>query len=163
MTYYEQWIDNSETVKDQTSYTHYINTYYSMEKDAYEKILSAFPDNADLTSGKASELASKLGFNKSTMDIFVGFLDGIKTSLKNELDVENVDDDTQIDLDIDYGKLYYNMRDAKATWLFKLPAWKKVLDEDTTAQITREYRDANIAHSTKVGRNEPCPCASVGV
>ncbi len=160
MSYYETWIDRSETVRDQTSYTYYINTYYAMEKDAYDKILSAYPDNSEFTSGKASELASRLGFNKDTMDIFVGFLDGIKTSLKNELDVENVDDDTEISLDIDYEKLYYNMRDAKASWLFKLSSWKNVLDENTAAQIAREYREANIAHSDKVGRNDPCPCGS---
>ena len=160
MSYYETWIDRSETVRDQTSYTYYINTYYAMEKDAYDKILSAYPDNSEFTSGKASELASRLGFNKDTMDIFVGFLDGIKTSLKNELDVENVDDDTEISLDIDYEKLYYNMRDAKASWLFKLSSWKNVLDENRAAQIAREYREANIAHSDKVGRNDPCPCGS---
>ena len=160
MSYYETWIDRSETVRDQTSYTYYINTYYAMEKDAYDKILSAYPDNSEFTSGKASDLASRLGFNKDTMDIFVGFLDGIKTSLKNELDVENVDDDTEISLDIDYEKLYYNMRDAKASWLFKLSSWKNVLDENTAAQIAREYREANIAHSDKVGRNDPCPCGS---
>ena len=160
MSYYETWIDRSETVRDQTSYTYYINTYYAMEKDAYDKILSAYPDNSEFTSGKASELASRLGFNKDTMDIFVGFLDGIKTSLKNELDVENVDDDTEISLDIDYEQLYYNMRDAKASWLFKLSSWKNVLDENTAAQIAREYREANIAHSDKVGRNDPCPCGS---
>ena len=160
MTYYETWIDNSENVKDQTSYTHYINTYYSMERYAYDKILKAYPDNKELISGKASELAKKLGFNKDTMDIFVGFLDGIQTSLKKEIDVKAVDDETEIDLDIDYEKLYYNMRDAKATWLFKLPSWKKVLPDDKAAEIAREYRDANIAHSEKIGRNDPCPCGS---
>ena len=160
MTYYETWIDNSENVKDQTSYTRYINTYYAMERDAYNKILTAYPDNSDLTSGKASELAVKLGFNKDTMDIFVGFLDGIQTSLKNSIDVTTVDNDTEVSLDIDYEKLYYNMRDAKANWLFKLPSWKNVLDENKTAEIARAYREANIAHSTKVGRNDPCPCGS---
>ncbi len=160
MTYYETWIHNSENVKDQTSYTRYINAYYVMEKDAYDKILSAYPDNKEFTSGKASELANKLGFNDATMDIFVGFLDGIKTSLKNELDVESVDDNTQIDLDIDYEKLYYNMRDAKAKWLFKLPSWSKVLDENKTSEIARAYRESTIAHSNKVGRNDPCPCGS---
>ena len=159
-TYYETWIDRSETVRDQTSYTYYINTYYTMEKDAYDKILSAYPDNKEFTSGKASELAKKLGFGADTMDIFVGFLDGIQTSLKKEIDVKAVDDETQIDLDIDYEKLYYNMRDAKATWLFKLPSWKKVLPDDKAAEIAREYRDANIAHSEKIGRNDPCPCGS---
>ena len=160
MTYYETWIDNSENVKDQTSYTQYINAYYTMEKDAYDKILNAYPDNKEFISGKASELAKKLGFNADTMDIFVGFLDGIQTSLNKEIDVEHVDDDTEIDLDIDYEKLYYNMRDAKASWLFKLNSWKNVLDENQTAQIAREYREANIAHSNKVGRNDPCPCGS---
>jgi len=159
-TYYETWIDRSETVRDQTSYTYYINTYYTMEKDAYDKILSAYPDNKEFTSGKASELAKKLGFGADTMDIFVGFLDGIQTSLKKEIDVKAVDDETEIDLDIDYEKLYYNMRDAKATWLFKLPSWKKVLPDDKAAEIAREYRDANIAHSEKIGRNDPCPCGS---
>lgn len=159
-TYYETWIDRSETVRDQTSYTYYINTYYTMEKEAYDKILSAYPDNKEFTSGKASELAKKLGFNVDTMDIFVGFLDGIQTSLNKEIDVKAVDDETEIDLDINYEKLYYNMRDAKATWLFKLPSWKKVLPDDKAAEIAREYRDANIAHSEKIGRNDPCPCGS---
>lgn len=160
MTYYETWIDRSETIKDQTSYTQYINLYYTMEKNAYDAILSSYPDNQELVSGRAADLADKLGFNADTMDIFVGFLDGIKSSLKNDIDVENVDDDTQISLDIDYEKLYYNMRDAKAEWLFKLPSWKNVLSEDKKTEITREYREANIAHSNKIGRNDPCSCGS---
>ena len=162
MTYYETWIDNSENVKDQTSYTQYINAYYSMEKDAYDKILSAYPDNAELTSGKASELAAKLGFNKDTMDIFVGFLDGIKSSLKNgdALDLESLTDESEISLDIDYEKLYYNMHDAKADWLYNIPAWKNVLTVERMKEITHDYRVANIAHSDKIGRNDPCPCGS---
>ena len=159
-TYYETWIDRSETVRDQTSYTYYINTYYTMEKDAYDKILSAYPDNKEFTSGKASELAKKLGFGADTMDIFVGFLDGIQTSLKKGIDVKAVDDETEIDLDIDYEKLYYNMRDAKADWLYKIPFWKTILTDEKMAEITREYREANIAHSDKIGRNDPCPCGS---
>ena len=161
-TYYETWIDRSETVRDQTSYTYYINTYYTMEKDAYDKILSAYPDNKEFTSGKASELAKKLGFGADTMDIFVGFLDGIKTSLKNQdsLDIENVDDDTEIKLDIDYEKLFYNMLDAKAEWLYKMPEWKNILEEEKMRQITRDYREANMAHADHIGRNDPCPCGS---
>ena len=159
-TYYETWIDRSETIHDQTSYTQYVNLYYAMEKEAYDKILTAYPDNKELTSGKADELAKRLGFNADTMDIFVGFVDGIKTSLKNEVDVEHIDDDTEIDLDINYEKLYYNMRDAKATWLFKLSSWKNVLDDEKMVEIARDYREANIAHSDKIGRNDPCPCGS---
>ncbi|MBO4635828.1 MAG: SEC-C domain-containing protein [Clostridiales bacterium] len=159
-TYYETWIDRSETVHDQTSYKQYITMYYSMEQEAYDRILKAYPDNENLRKGKASELAKDLGFKPETMDIFVGFLDGIKSSLNNELDVEGVNDDSDIELDIDYEKLYYNMRDAKAEWLFKLSSWKNVLSDEQMSKITRDYREANIAHSEKIGRNDPCPCGS---
>ena len=162
MSYYKTWIDRSENAVNQQIYVQYINAYYAMEKKAYELILGQYPDNAELLNGKASDLAHKLGFDKDTMDIFLGFLDGIKSSLKNgdDLDLETVDDDTELSLDIDYEKLYYNMRDAKAQWLFKLPAWKHVLPEDKMSEITREYRDANIAHAVNIGRNDPCTCGS---
>ena len=133
-----------------------------MEEKAYKTILGAYPDNGEYLEGTAKAMAGKLGFNAETMDIYVGFLDGIKTSLKNQdaLDLENLDDDTEVKLDIDYEKLFYNMLDAKADWLYKMPEWKAILEEDKMRQITRDYRDANMAHSDKVGRNEPCPCGS---
>lgn len=162
MSYYKTWMDRSENAVNQQIYVQYINNYYAMEKKAYELILSQYPDNADLLNGKAFEMAKKLGFDKDTMDVFLGFLDGIKSSLKNEdaLDLEAVEDETEISLDIDYEKLYYNMRDAKAQWLFKLPAWKSILSDSKMAEIAREYREANIAHANNIGRNDPCPCGS---
>ncbi len=160
MSYYETWMDKSENVQNEKAYADYIQLYYYLEKEAYDKILSSYPDNKEYLSGKASDLASKLGFQKNTMDIFVGFLDGIKTSLNKEIDVESVDDDTQIDLDINYKKLFYNMKDAKAKWLFKLNSWKNVLSADEIAEVTREFAEENIAHSAKIGRNDPCPCGS---
>jgi len=162
MSYYETWMDKSENAVNQQTYVEYINRYYSMEEAAYRKILEAFPDNGQLLEGTAKQMAGKLGFNAATMDIFVGFLDGIKSSLNNgdDLDLENVDDDTEIKLDINYESLYYNMHEAKADWLFKIPAWKKVLSQEKLTEIAREYREANIAHSNKVGRNDPCPCGS---
>ena len=162
MSYYKTWMDRSEDAVNQQTYVEYINKYYAMEKNAYDLILSAYPENSELTSGKAKALAIKLGFNDDTMDIFLGFLDGIKASLNNgdTLDLESVEDDTDISLDINYEKLYYNMRDAKADWLYGLKAWNKVLDDGKMKEITREYREANIAHSNKIGRNDPCPCGS---
>ena len=35
-----------------------------------------------------------------------------------------------------------------------------IREENKTAEISRAYREANIAHSNKVGRNDPCPCGS---
>ena len=96
------------------------------------------------------------------MDVFVGFIDGIKTSLTNadSLDMEAIDDDYQIKLEIDYEKLYYNMRDAKADWLYNIKAWNNILSEEKRNEITREYRESNMAHAEHIGRNDPCPCGS---
>ena len=162
MSYYKTWMELSEDNSNQQAYIEYVKRYYAMEKNAYEIILSAYPDNQSFLEGKAKDMALKLGFTDDTMDIFVGFLDGIKSSLKNgdALDLEAIVDETEISLDIDYEKLYYNMHDAKADWLYNIPAWKNVLTEERMKEITHDYRVANIAHSDKIGRNDPCPCGS---
>ncbi|MBO4928661.1 MAG: SEC-C domain-containing protein [Clostridiales bacterium] len=160
MSYFESWTKHSETVENETEYKAYISKYYELEKNAYDAILSKYPDNADLLSGKAIELAEKLGFSKDDMEIFVGFLEGIASSLKNELDYKSVTDDSEVSLDIDYEKLYYNMRDAKAEWLFTLKSWSNVLTDEKIQEITKQYREDNIVHVEKIGRNDPCPCGS---
>lgn len=155
-------MDKSEDASNQQEYMEYINRYYALEKVAYEKILGAYPDNGEFLNGTASELAHKLEFPKDSMDVFVGFIDGIKTSLTNadSLDMEAIDDDYQIKLEIDYEKLYYNMRDAKADWLYNIKAWNNILSEEKRNEITREYRESNMAHAEHIGRNDPCPCGS---
>ena len=162
MSYYKTWMDKSEDASNQQEYMEYINRYYALEKVAYEKILGAYPDNGEFLSGTASELAHKLEFPKDSMDVFVGFIDGIKTSITNAdaLDMEAIDDDYQIKLNIDYEKLYYNMRDAKADWLYNIKAWNNILSEEKRNEITREYRESNMAHAEHIGRNDPCPCGS---
>ena len=139
-----------------------LSSYYALEKVAYEKILGAYPNNEEFLNGTAAELAKKLEFPKDAMDVFVGFIDGIKSSLTNgdDIDLEAIDDNYELKLVIDYEKLYYNMRDAKADWLFGIKAWKDILSEDKRNEITREYRESNMAHSEHIGRNDPCPCGS---
>lgn len=162
MSYYTTWIEKSENNSNEQEYIEYVNRYYQLEKGVYEKILEAYPDNSEYVKGQVLALSRKFGFNASNMEIYVGFLDGIKSSLKNPdaLDLEAIVDETEIDLDIDYEKLYYNMHDAKADWLYNIPAWKKVLTEERMKEIAHDYRVANIAHSDKIGRNDPCPCGS---
>ena len=162
MSYYKTWMDKSEDASNRQEYIEYINRYYALEKVAYEKILGAYPNNEEFLNGTAAELAKKLEFPKDAMDVFVGFIDGIKSSLTNgdDIDLDAIDDNYELKLVIDYEKLYFNMRDAKADWLFTIKAWKDILTEDQINAITREYREANMAHSDKIGRNDPCPCGS---
>ena len=162
MSYYKTWMDKSEDASNKQEYIEYINRYYAMEKVAYEKILGAYPDNEEFLSGTAAEMAKKLDFPKDAMDVFVGFIDGIKSSLTHgdDIDLEAIDEDYQIKLVIDYEKLYYNMRDAKADWLYNIKAWKNILTDEKRNAITKEYRESNMAHSEHIGRNDPCPCGS---
>lgn len=160
MSYFDLWNERIEDASDQAKYTAYVQGYYDLEAQAYDRILSAFPDNSSLTEGSAATLAEALGFKRDQMDIFVGFLDGINPSLLEELKPESIDDEAHISLKIDYEKLYWNMRDAKADWLYNLPSWKNVLDNEKRSEITRSFRDSKTIHVEKVGRNDPCPCGS---
>ena len=56
----------------------------------------------------------------------VGFLDGINESLKEENPIETMDEDTVVSLAFDKEKLYKNMVDARAEWLYELPQWKEI-------------------------------------
>jgi len=160
MTYYEAWMEGSENSENQTEYTAYVQKYYDKEKQAYDIILSAYPDNGSFTSGVAAALSEKLGYENNEMDLFVGFLDGINPSISKENDVKTLTDDSPVELGIDYEKLYWNMREAKADWLYNLTSWKNVFPKEKLDQITKDFRKSKEAHSEKIGRNDPCPCGS---
>ncbi len=156
MSYFATWNEKFEDTSDQGRFNDFVNRYYEMEQQAYIEILENYPSE---WKGSAKELQERLHFD-GDMIIFTGFLDGIQTSIKNKLDLENLDDETEVELDIDYEALLYNMHEAGAKWLFTLNAWEHVFDEETREAIGKQYRKDHIAVSTKVGRNEPCPCGS---
>lgn len=73
---------------------------------------------------------SLLQFFGMPAEIFIGFIDGINTSLRSELPLEEIEKDTEIKLDIDFEKLYFNMHEAKADWLYNLREWDGVLSSE---------------------------------
>ena len=104
------------------------------------------------------ELAEKYHMDLNYM---VGFLDGINESLKVANPIEEMTEDTKVTLDIDLEKLYYNMVEAKADWLYELPAWDKLLTAERRKEIYREQKKSGtIVKPKKIGRNDPCPCGS---
>jgi len=75
--------------------------------------------------------------------------------------IEEMDENTEVSLAFDKEKLYKNMVDAKAEWLYELPVWNEIFDEDTKKDLYKEAKKANtIVKGEKVGRNDPCPCGS---
>lgn len=156
MTLIEQWRKLAEGPDEDSAVRAFWNGYFASETEAYKKILS---DTSVRYEGKAGELAK--GFDMSEA-VFGGFLDGINTSLKSELDIDSIEADTEIALDIDFEKLYFNMHEAKADWLYGLKEWNNVLSEEKRREITKAWRVSKqfINTEAKVGPNDPCPCGS---
>lgn len=129
--------------------------YFQVEKGVYEKLLEN-PD--EKVSGTVKELADKYGLDTVTM---AGFLDGINESLVKDNPIEEMEEDTIVSLDFDNEKLYRNMVEAKADWLYNLPAWEKIFDEETRERLYKEQkRSHTVVNENKIGRNDPCPCGS---
>ena len=91
----------------------------------------------------------------------MGFLDGINSSLTAANELEKFTEDTEIDLDVDMEKLFFNMLKADADYLYTLPQWEDVLSEEKRLSILKDFKRSKIVHKEKEpGRNDPCPCGS---
>lgn len=154
MTLLKQWQDLMEK-QTQETFDEFWQEYAGTEQRVYQHILANYPEKL---SGKFSELVEK--FNADPV-IFMGFMDGINSSLKEEKDLEKVTEDSDLEFDIDYEKLYFNMLKADADYLYTLEEWLNIFDEDKLKSIVKDYRRSKIVHvEKKPGRNDPCPCGS---
>ncbi len=156
MGYYQAWNEQLAAEDDPQAVDKMMERYYALETEAYSRVLAAYPE---VLSAPANELADQLGFS-GEMVIFAGFLDGIHASLKQPLDLENLNDNTPVTLDADYEKLLWNMHEAKADWLVELPAWEHVLPPERRREIAKDFRLSRMAVRTHPGRNDPCSCGS---
>ena len=155
MALYDDWKQMCEMAQTPQQQTAFWKEYFDMETENYKKILD---DTSVVYEGTLSELADQFDMNSV---VFTGFLDGINTSLKKELKIESLKESSKIKQDIDLEKLYFNMLDAKAKWLYTLPQWDNILTEEKRNSIRKEWRASKQAVSEKtVGRNDPCPCGS---
>lgn len=154
MSLYKQWLDLMEGQTDET-FEAFWKEYSETETRVYAHILES---KEPRLTGKFSELAAKF---EADPVIFMGFLDGIQTSLNNPFELDAVTEDTDIDLNIDFEKLYFNMLKADADYLYTLKAWEGIFSEDKIMQIIKDFKRSKIVHKEKEpGRNDPCPCGS---
>lgn len=131
--------------------------YFTIEKGIYEKILS---NPAEVIEGTVKELADKYD---TEVLIMTGFLDGINESLKGyENPIETMDENTAVKIEIDPEKLYYNMVEAKASWLYGLPQWDEILTEERRKELYKEQKASGTVRREghKIYPNDPCPCGS---
>ena len=157
MALLQQWRDMAyDQQADKAKLQQFWAIYFTKEKDIYAELLKN-PD--ELVRGTVKELAEKYNQEVLTM---VGFLDGINESLKGyENPIETMDEDTKVKIEIDPEKLYYNMVEAKATWLYELPQWDAILTEERRTELYREQKASGTVRNThKIYPNDPCPCGS---
>ena len=129
--------------------------YFRKEQAIYKELLA---DSENVVKGTVSELAEK--YNLDIMHM-VGFLDGINDSLVNPNPIEEMTEETEVNLGFDPVKLYFNMLECEAQWLYELPEWDNLLSEEKRAEITKEQKKSKtIVKPKKIGRNDPCPCGS---
>ena len=129
--------------------------YFEKEKEIYAQLLKN-PD--EVVKGTVKELAEKYDVDIMTM---TGFLDGIDESLVESNPIEEMEEDTEVNLGFDKEMLYKNMVDAKADWLYELEEWNDIFDEETRKALYKEQKSSTtIVKDKKVYPNDPCPCGS---
>lgn len=152
----EQWENIvTEIGDDAQGQQKFWTDYYLLEKGIYEKLLTK---PVEAVSGTVKELADKYEISPVIM---AGFLDGINESIATPNDIESLEEDSQVSIDIDLEKLYYNMVAAKADWLYELPQWDELLSDEKRKELYKSQKSSTtIVKGKKIGRNEPCPCGS---
>ena len=156
MALFNKWEKLIKEERDEGQFRVFWKEYSEAEMTIYADILS---HKDEKMSGKIGELAEKY---KVRPVMFMGFLDGIQSSLNKPFALDELDEESQIDLDIDFEKLLFNMHDAGAEHLYGLAEWANVFDANKQEEIYKAYKQSKTYHRAqpKVGRNDPCPCSS---
>ncbi len=160
MSYYSQWVTRSEDKSDPKANEAYLKQYYDLETAFYDQLLG---QGRSAIRGRAADLAAEFGL-AGQMDLFLAILDGLTPGLESpetfRESIDQIDDDTQLDLAIDFEKLYWRMHEVGADWLYNLASWDRCLSQVRRDGLAKSYRQSRTVRREKVGRNDPCPCGS---
>ena len=130
-------------------------SYFEKEKEIYAQLLKNLDE---VVRGTVKDLADRYGVDVMTM---TGFLDGIDESLVEANPIEEMEEDTQVNLGFDKERLYKNMVAAGADWLYNLEEWNDIFDEETRKALYKEQKSSTtIVKEKKIYPNDPCPCGS---
>lgn len=156
MSLLKDWRDHAYGLDDRTPEgKEFWLDYFQKEKTIYEQLLSR---PKEVVEGTVKELAE--AFNIS-IELMVGFLDGIEESLIKPNNIDELEEDTEVSLAFDPEKLYMNMVGCNAEWLYTLPQWDAIITEERRKELYKiEKSSKTVVKPPKVGRNDPCPCGS---
>lgn len=154
MNLYTQWKDLIENQTEE-SFESFWKSYSETETRIYASLLEK--QNQEI-EGSFQDLAAFYGADPV---LFMGFLDGINSSLEKPLPIEGYDLSSEIKMRIVFDRLYYNMLKAEADYLYTLKEWDALLSENRREELRKEFKRSKTVVKEKVpGRNDPCPCGS---
>ena len=154
-TLLKEW---QKLISNQTKET--FDAFWEEYSGAETKIYSDILDHPqEKMTGTIGQLAEKYDVRPV---IFMGFLDGINESITTPNDLENMDEESEVEVEIIPEKLFFNMLKADADYLYSLEQWEDVLGEEKMVEIAKEYKQSRTVRraTPKIGRNDPCPCGS---
>lgn len=155
MSLYKQWTDMVVEYVKVKGEEAFWNEYMKIETSIYKEILSTHKDKYTF---KIEDLSKKYN---TTSEFVMGFVDGINDSLKQPLDLEALTAEEELTIEVDLEKLYFNMLDAKAEYLYTLSQWEGIFSLEKRKEIQKRYRDSvTVRNENKIGRNDPCTCGS---
>ena len=155
MSLYKQWTDMVVEYVKTKGEAAFWNEYTKIETAIYRDLLANSKESIKIT---IADFAKKY---ETSEEFIMGFVDGINDSLNNSYDLEALTATDEIVLDINLEKLYFNMLEAKAEYLYMLPQWDGIFSQEKRKEIQKAYKAANmVINDNKVGRNDACPCGS---
>ena len=122
-----------------------------------------FQKVASYINKKMDELSAMPGYSRQPMETKHTLLSLNITDdyFKAKKQIEEMEEDTVVNLGFDKALLYKNMVAADADWLYELEEWNDIFDEETRKKLYKEQKSSTtIVKEAKIYPNDPCPCGS---
>lgn len=154
MSLYESWMDKAFN-QEGKSVDAIWDDYLPKEQRIYEYMIG---EKVDKLEGTVASLAQRF---QMTAEQVVAFVDGINGALPTPFVMEDMTEETEISMVLDYERLFKKMVEYKAEHLYNLPEWSRIYDEEARKKMMLEQKNSRtIVKGEKIGRNDPCPCGS---
>jgi len=135
---------------------HTWDEYLAKEKQVYVNILK---NKTTRLEGTITDLAEKFQF--TTVQTYA-FFDGIHECVDNMPELDEIEETTEIAIDIEFDRLYKQMVEYKADSLYNLQEWENIFTKEEQKELYIQQKRSHtiVRNETKVGRNDACPCGS---
>ena len=154
MNLYESWFKKAYTQDGRINNTFW-NDFMPKEQKIYEYILN---EKVEKIEGTVKQLSEKFDMS---IEYFIGFIDGINDIQPEKIKLEELSEDSQICININFETLYKKMVEYKADHLYNLPEWKNIFTEEQLKTLFKGQKSSTtFVREPKIERNDPCPCGS---